>query len=113
MLIIIENMKIFIEVEHSDTIKDIKLKISDKIGIPAEQLVNFIYLGKFLEDSRTLADYEIGLNEVPINGFFAHFPIFIKILGEKIEIRAKASNTIAHIKKKIKVITGILLEKKN
>ena len=63
---------ITLDVEPSDTIKDLKAKVQDKQGVPADRQ-RFVYNSKNLEDSYTLEDYSIKEN--------ATLHLVLKVIG--------------------------------
>ncbi len=54
----LKGVVIQLEVEPSETIKSVKLKIQDKLGIPAENQW-LLFEGEELKDEKTLSDYNI------------------------------------------------------
>ena len=75
---------LILEVEPTDKIEKIKSQLQGKKGVPPDEL-NLIFGGKYLEDDRTLIEYNIQ-NESTLDlslRLRGGFQIFVKTLAEK------------------------------
>eukprot|EP00529_Nitzschia_sp_RCC80_P026285 CAMPEP_0113461430 /NCGR_PEP_ID=MMETSP0014_2-20120614/11539_1 /TAXON_ID=2857 /ORGANISM="Nitzschia sp." /LENGTH=350 /DNA_ID=CAMNT_0000353195 /DNA_START=14 /DNA_END=1067 /DNA_ORIENTATION=- /assembly_acc=CAM_ASM_000159 len=101
-----------IEVEEGESIEDVKAKISEKEGIPAEQQ-RLIFGGQQLQEGKSLEDYDVGDDATLhlVLRLRGGMQLFVKTLtGKTVSIEVEEGESIEDVKAKISEKEGIPAE---
>ena len=103
---------ITLEVDSSDTIGNLKEKIKDKKGFPAEEQRLFFQGKTELKDDRTVSDYHIQ-NKSTVNLLLQIDRLEVTILTEGmrlVTLEVNATDSILELKREIQDMTGVPLK---
>ena len=104
---------ITLEVDSSDTIGNLKEKIKDKKGFPAEEQLLFFQSKTQLKDDRTVCDYNIQ-NKSTVKLSLQIYRLEVTILTEgrrPVTLEVNATDSILELKREIQDVTGVPLKK--
>ncbi|XP_077252139.1 polyubiquitin-like isoform X2 [Tasmannia lanceolata] len=114
-----QDMRVFLKVKktiafnikRSDTIRNVKAMFREKEGLPSDLQAELSFAGSNLQDSQTLADYDI-LKDSILTMDVVGMQIFVKIptTGKKVTLDVMYGDSIQNIKAQIQEKEGIPIE---